>query len=141
MNEECALGSRLAPEMASFRLLVYAYVREYIGLFSVGPSYGEISAKFACSRTRARDAAKSLERDGMLIRTPGPRGLRLPSVRDVSIRELRALGWVVDEDVKHVGPPAGLRAHSTLLPPPELDYPSRRTEGIDGEKEGARKAG
>ena len=68
------------------------------------------------------------------------RGLRLPSVREEAIRQLRELGYVVDEDIGKILPPDPLRALSTLLPPPELDYPSRRRTGdIDGQQaEGSR---
>ncbi len=123
--------TRLAPTMASFRLLVFAFVRDYIALMGVSPSYGEISNKFDCGPTRAKRAVKSLVRDGLLLRTPGPRGLKLPSMREEAIRQLRDLGFVVDEDVLRV---AVSGPKSTLLTTPALDYLPDRTEGMDGEQ-------
>ena len=126
---------KLAPDMASFRLLVFAFVRDYISLMGASPSYGEIANKLKSNRTRVKRAVLSLVQDGLLLRTPGPRGLRLPTMRDEAIRQLRDLGWVVDEEVLRLGPPGV--TNPTLLPPPELDYPSRRRTGdIDGEQGG-----
>ena len=138
MNAQSSLPQdRLTAEMGSFRLLVFGAVREYIGAFGHSPSVGEIANRLKVSKTRVRDALKSQVRDGFLLRTPGPRGLRLPSVREEAIRQLRELGYVVDEDIGKILPPDPLRALSTLLPPPELDYPSRRRTGdIDGEQGG-----
>ena len=122
---------RLAPEMASFRLLVLAFVREYIGAMGESPSYGEIAAKLDSNRTRVKMAVRSLAADGLLIRTGGPRGLQLPSVRDTAIRQLRALGYAVDEDLKYVRHPGV--TNRTLLPPAELRYPPR---GSDEQRDG-----
>lgn len=125
---------KLAPDMASFRLLVFAFVRDYIGLMGDSPSYGEIANKLHSNRTRVKRAVLSLVDDGLLLRTPGPRGLKLPSMRDEAIRQLREIGFVVNEDVLSIGPPASSVTKATLLPPPELDYPARRTGDIDGER-------
>lgn len=122
---------RLTPTMASFRLLVLAFVREYIGLTGHSPSYGEIAAKLNSNRTRVRKAVKSLSEEGLLLRTPGPRGLTLPSMRQEAIRQLRQLGWQIDEDNLHAEPGVTNRA---LLPPAALTYPSQDTgkEGANG---------
>ena len=77
-----------------------------------------------------------LEKDGLILRRPGERGLALPSVRDEAIRQLRQLGFTVDEDIGRI---------SALLPPPELDYPETREplsqngDGHGPQGEGARK--
>lgn len=115
--------------MASWRLLVLAFVREYLDQWGESPSYGEIANALGSNRTRVRKAVRSLERDGMLLRAQGPRGLSLPTVRDEALRQLRALGFVVDEDCLVVRRPV---TDPPLLPPAELDYPDPQTDG-DGD--------
>ena len=135
-GKERAFPDRLSPEMASFRLLVLAFVRDYIGMMGVSPSYGEIAARMdnGCTRSRVRAAVKSLVRDGLLIKIKGHRGLRLPSIRQEAIKQLRDLGWVVDEDSKTALRP---RPNPTLLPPPGLDYTTSRDPlSRDGETDG-----
>jgi Mn-dependent DtxR family transcriptional regulator len=56
---------RLSPEMASFRLLVLACVREYIEANHDSPSYGEIAAALGSNRTRVRKAVKQLAAEGL----------------------------------------------------------------------------
>lgn len=107
--------------MASFRLLALAFITEYIGENGASPSYGEIAAALESSRERVRKAVRSLELDGLLLRSPGPRGLTLPTLRDAAVRQLRELGWKVDEDLRRVAEPV---TDPPLLPPIELDYPS-----------------
>ena len=106
---------RLKPEMASRRLLVLAFVREYFARWGSSPSYGEIAAALATNRSRVRDAVRQLVRAGQLLRVPGPRGLILPDIRDQALRQLRELGWHVDDGARTV-------THSTLLARPPLDY-------------------
>lgn len=109
--------------MASFRLLVLAFVRDYVNCHGASPSYGEIAAGLDASKTRVKKAVLSLERSGLILRTPGARGLSLPSGRDAAIRELTALGFVVyppGHDTARDGP---LGSNRPLLPEPELDYP------------------
>lgn len=116
---------RLAPDIASFRLLVLAFVREYITLLGHSPSLGEIANRLQSNRTRVRKAIRSLVDDGLLLRTPGPRGLTLPTMRDEAVRQLRALGWTVDEDVGRAHCPV---TKGTLQLEPVLDYlPAERT--------------
>ena len=104
--------------MACFRALVRVFVRDYIARYEHSPSYGEIAAHFDCSKRRAKDAVLSLANSGLLVRVPGPRGLRMPEEQDEAIRKLRELGWEVDEADQRVRGP-----DSTLLPPAALDYP------------------
>ena len=115
---------RLKPEMASRRLLVLAFVREYITRWGQSPSYGEISNALAISPTRARQLVKALVASGQLIRSPGPRGITLPTLRDEAIRQLRELGFSVDEDILTLRAPC---AHSTLRRPIVIDYLDGRT--------------
>jgi len=117
IRAEAAL--RLKPEMTSRRLLVLAFVRDYIAQWGASPSYGEISNGLGISPTRARQLVKALVGSGQLLRRPGPRGLSLPTLRDEAVRQLREFGYVVDEDVFTICLPC---AHSTLHQPPMLDY-------------------
>lgn len=106
--------------MASFRLLVLRFVRQYIADYGLSPSQGEIARALDATRTRVRDALKSLSADGLLLRTPGERGLRLPDEREAALQTLRALGYRVEGDAV-TG--AVVRPVSTLPGGPELDYP------------------
>lgn len=117
---------RLAPDMVSFRLLVLAFVRDYIGKRGASPSMGEIANGVLppTNRTRVKQAVRSLAADGLLLRTPGPRGLRMPTERDAALRVLRELGWRVDWDTEVAYPPDRRQGVTDppLLPPAELDY-------------------
>lgn len=118
--------------MASFRLLVLGFVRDYIGLMGASPSYGEIAARLDSNRKRVMKAVRSLEREGLLIRAPGQRGLRLPSLREAAIRQLRDAGYFIDEEAKVALPPDSWfdRYATTMVPvtkrglltTPALDY-------------------
>ena len=112
---------RLSPEMASFRLLVLAFIREYLGRFGVGPSQGEIVAAMASNRSRVREALRSLTNSGLIIRAKGERGITLPTLQDEAIRQLRAQGWRVNEDMREVHAPGC--PISALPGGVELDYP------------------
>ncbi len=120
---------KLTAEMASFRLLVLAFIRDYWCSVGASPSYGEIAAGLDSNRDRVRKAVKSLHRDGLVLRTPGPRGIKLPSVLEESVRQLRELGWRVDEDLQEARAPV---TNPPLLPPAALTYPSR--DGTEGQK-------
>ena len=143
-----ALG--LTPEMASLRLLVLDFVREYICRWGHSPSYGEIASGANTHREGARRAVKSLVADRMLLRVAGPRGLSLPSQRDQAIELLRQQGYVVDEDIGRVAPPISARtgplvADTPLLPEAALDYfpADDEADGIDDgpDEEGERESG
>jgi len=139
MNElsQSTGGLRLGPEMASFRLLVLKFVRDYIGRWGQSPSYGEIANSLQTNRTRIRKAIKSLVAEGMLLNAPGPRGLTMPTAPDDALRVLRALGWAVEEDIKRLRPPGTCNGvtNRPLLPPAALDYIDRSTAG-DGHAKG-----
>lgn len=90
-----ATALRLAPDMASLRLLVLSFIRAYIGRWGASPSYGEIAAATRSNRTRVRKAVRSLSDDGLILRAAGPRGLSLPDRRDEALRVLKALGWEI----------------------------------------------
>lgn len=125
---------QLTPEMTSRRLLVLAFVRDYLTLYGSSPSYGEIANALRCSPTRVRQHVKALVAAGQLLRRPGPRGLSLPTLRDEAVRQLRELGWSIDEDREAVIAPC---AHSTLHTLPMLDYvPSELAEVQGGNDSG-----
>lgn len=102
--------------MASQRLLVLDFVRRYIARWHYSPSQGEIAAALDIDNGKVRRAIRSLARDGMIVRRPGSRGLMLPEAEAEAIRQLQALGWVVN-------PVDEVIAKATLLPPAALDYP------------------
>ncbi len=110
------LNLRLSPEMASFRALVLAFVTRYLSEWGQSPSYGEIAAGLDSNRFRVKRAVVSLERAGLLIRGPSPRGLMLPDAITEAQRTLERAGLL----------PAAvpLRTNQTLLPPAVLDYPA-----------------
>jgi len=143
------LPGRLAPEIASFRRLLLRYIRDYIVNTGGSPSYGEMAAKLGTNRDRVKRAVLALEREGLLIRKPGHRGLALPEMRDAAINYLRGLGYCIDEDVHTLGRIDLPLTKLPLLTTPALDYPARRggpsgtaggaDDGItSGEGEGAR---
>lgn len=69
---------RRRPEMASLRLQVFAFVRDYIGRWGGSPSQGEIAHATGASRDRVKKALVRLERAGLLRRAAGiKRGLAL----------------------------------------------------------------
>ena len=107
---------RLSATMASQRLLVLDFVRGYIERWGGSPSLGEIGNALNIDRKKVQRAIRSLAAEGMLLRTPGPRGLALPGSEAEAIRQLQALGWVVDAD-------CALATKAGLLPPAALDYP------------------
>lgn len=92
---------RLCPGMESQRLLVLAFVRNYLERFQLSPSQGEIAHGLGIPRQTVRNALRSLERDGLIVRGKGPRGLSLPSLRDEAVRQLVALGWCWKDGVLH----------------------------------------
>lgn len=112
---------RLSPEMASFRALVLAFVRDYLTRWGQSPSYGEIAAGTNSNRTRVKRAVVSLERAGLLLRSPGTRGLALPDEIERARLTLERAGLL----------PV---TNPTLLPPAALDYPSGRRRSRRGKR-------
>ena len=121
-----AAAPRLSPDMASFRALVLAFVVSYINSWGQSPSYGEIAAATGSNRTRVKRAVASLEKAGLLHRTPGTRGLSLPDAID------RARQTLIRAGVMPVV--AAAVTKPTLLPPPALDYPSPARRGAKGHR-------
>lgn len=116
---------RLKPEMVSFRGLVLAFVDSYINTWGQSPSYGEIAAATQSNRTRVKRAVASLEREGLLLRRKGTRGLSLPDAVEKARRTLERAGMDVQ--------PRARVTKATLLPPPALDYPSAARRSARGQ--------
>ena len=106
---------RLRPGMASLRLLVLDFVRQYWARWGGSPSYGEIAGGLATNRVRVQRAVRLLVQRGELLRVPGPRGLFLPGSEAGALQVLRALGWTVEGEGRGV-------TQSSLPAPPLLDY-------------------
>lgn len=115
-------GARLRPEMASRRLLILDFVRRYITRWGFSPSQGEIAAHAGTNTKRVKDALRSLERDGLLKRTPGTRGLALPETEAEALRMLGRLGWIIDADGGLALAPGKTVLKTTLQVAPVLDY-------------------
>ncbi len=107
--------------MNSRRVLVLDFVRDYLAEHGVSPSYSEIAAGVGADRMAVKRAIRSLVADGLMIQTPGARGLAMPGSEADAIRQLRALGWTVNPLASPIGP--GTVTKETLLPPAALDYP------------------
>ncbi|MBB4611511.1 GntR family transcriptional regulator [Sphingomonas yabuuchiae] len=106
---------RLQPAMVSRRLLVLTFIRAYVDRWGGSPSIGEIAQGIGASRTRVQAALRSLEQDKQIIRRPGARGIMLPDRLEEAVRDLRAAGFIVDDDI--------VRGPFPILPlAPELDY-------------------
>lgn len=122
---------RLTPDMVSLRLLVLRFVRSYLTDWGASPSYGEIAAALGTNRTRVRKAVRSLCADGLLLRSPGPRGLALPDDLTEAMRLLAAHGY-------RTVPTEGLAVtHSPLQADGVLDYcPSGQEAVAHGQEEG-----
>lgn len=116
---DSAVPARLTPAMASFKALVLGFVTEYIIRHRISPSQGEIIHALGSTRSRVRDALRSLERDRLILRTPGERGLALPSEKDQALRLLERLGWELRDGV--LASPGADSPVSSV--PFDLDYP------------------
>ena len=115
--------------MASFRGLVLVFVTDYLNDFGLSPSQGEIVNGVAgATRQRVRMALKSLAKDGLLIKVPGHRGLRLPTAREAARRVLIEEGYTIDEAKRLVAPPVKANTTPSLPGVPPLIYP-KRTKG------------
>jgi biotin operon repressor len=118
--------------MVATRLLVLDFVHEYIERWRYSPSLGEIGAELGVSRKHVSKAIASLVDSGLLVKTPGPRGLALPDQRDTAIRLLSSMGFQVSRGQQVV-------TKSALLSPTPVEYipllPDRGQHGRQGRKE------
>ena len=118
---------RLSPAMSSRRLLVLVFVRDYIQRHGGSPSLREIANATALNIVGVKRHIDRLVEQGELVRTPGPRGLRLPTIREAALLCLREHGFLIDEDIKTIRRSAG--TEKQLLPPPTLSYLARTLDG------------
>lgn len=116
-----ATPARLTPSMASFKVLVLSFTTEFIIRNRISPTQGEIAAGLATYRSRVRDAIRRLVAEGLLLKTPGERGLALPDEKDKAVRTLLRHGWELHDGVLRA--PGTHSPISTLPAMIELDYP------------------
>lgn len=120
---EGATPARLTPAMVSFKVLVLRFVIDYIAANRISPSQGEIERGLGSTRTRVRDALRSLVKDGLLLSSGGERGLALPSEEGDAVRLLQKVGWRMINGVLVAPRRDGDDPISTLPDEIELDYP------------------
>ena len=99
---------RLMPAMVSRKLLILHFIRRYIAEWRQGPSLGEIAADQRISRPNVLKHVKTLTREGEIVRRPGPRGIALPDTQQAAKVQLRADGWIVDDDALRAVPASAL---------------------------------
>ena len=140
-SEDCpkytaSVPLRLCPQMVSTRLLVLAFVGDYIAQWRASPSLGEIANSVGVSRSTVRKAVQRLVKSGALVKVPGHRGLSLP-ITPIDARGIDAMG---------PGAAGGVNAPLAMVP--VLDYPPRILHGDDygkataaGEQQGDRRQG
>ncbi|QXT34321.1 GntR family transcriptional regulator [Sphingomonas sanguinis] len=104
---------RLQPAMVSRKLLVLAFIRAYIARWGGSPSIKEIVEGTGSSRDVVRHALRTLTDEKLILRRQGARGIFLPDRLSEALRELRAYGYIVDDDVVRIPPPPQV---------PELDF-------------------
>ncbi|NWK96530.1 hypothetical protein DM806_12835 [Sphingobium lactosutens] len=101
---------RLAPEMASRKLQVLDFIRQFYAHHGVGPSLSEIAAAVGTNRSRVQDAIRKLAREGRIHRVPSQtRGIRPAETQEEALRLLQNEGWEVNRGrLQLVAPPPPL---------------------------------
>ncbi|WP_066651773.1 MULTISPECIES: Lrp/AsnC family transcriptional regulator [Sphingomonas] len=143
---DLASAPRLRADMASRKLIVLGFVTRYLSDHPGSPSYGEIARGCGISRSAAKRIVRRLEIDEKLVRGHGARrGIMLPSTRDAALAQLRAAGYVVDEDARRIAIPG---TKTTLPRVPELSDSARMgrdtggaSGGFDDRHQSGRSAG
>lgn len=103
---------RLAPEMASRKLQVLDFIRQFYAHHGIGPSLSEIAAAIGTNRSRVQDAIRKLAHEGRVHRVAGKaRGVRPADTREMALRLLEEEGWLVNGGRLELVPP----------PPPLID--------------------
>lgn len=98
--------ARLTPAMSSRKLLVKGFIERFFAEHGVGPSLSEIAAELDTNRSRVQAAIRQLARDKLIDYIPhAPRGVRPVGLANRAIEQLRAEGWIIDEDARAVVPP------------------------------------
>ena len=128
---------RLSPTMVSRKLLILDFIRRYIAQWRQGPSLGEIAADQGISRQNAQKHVKTLAREGVILRRPGPRGIALPETGQEAKAQLRAAGEQVDEDALRAVPASALEVTDWQLRLiPELSHIPAVGSGAGAWREG-----
>ncbi len=124
---------RLSPKMGSRKMQALRAIKEYFREWGRSPSLGEIGGALAIHKQHADKLVDALARDGLVIREPGPRGIKLPDPAEM----------LSHEDLLQQLQLRGL-THSGLPMLPELDdipgcgeaTPPGTGESPDGDKKG-----
>ncbi|MEA3390153.1 MAG: hypothetical protein U9R64_12890 [Pseudomonadota bacterium] len=99
---------RLTPTMGSRKEQLLDFIRAYYSAHGVGPTITEMANALHCMRSRIQDAIRKLEREQRIHRVPGKaRGITPISGHEEAIRQLRAIGYIVNPDsmILEVPPP------------------------------------
>lgn len=87
---------RLTPDMASRKYQVLDFIRQYCSAHGGNPSLSEIAAACNTNKSRVQDAIRKLERDGLVDRVPGARGVSPINHQDAVLSALKAQGYVIN---------------------------------------------
>lgn len=88
---------RLTPTMVSRKLQLLDFIRAFYSAHGVGPTITEMANAVQCARSRVQDAVRKLEREQLINRQPGkPRGITPISGHEEAIRQLEAVGYIVN---------------------------------------------
>lgn len=102
----------LTPTMVSRKEQLLAFIRAYFTAHGVGPTITEMTNALRCSRSRVHYAIRKLEREQRIHRVLGvPRGITPISGHEEAIRQLQAIGYIVNPGAMELVAP----------PPPLLD--------------------
>lgn len=113
---------RLTPTMVSRKLQLLDFIRAFYAAHGVGPTITEMANALDCVRSRVQEAVRKLEREQLVNRQPGKtRGITPISGHEEAIRQLQAIGYVVNPERMELLSPA-----SPLL---DLDDNGRLTIG------------
>lgn len=101
---------RLTPTMVSRKNQVLDFIRAYYSAHRVGPSITEMANAAGCARSRVQAIVRKLEEEGLIHRAVGkPRGITPISIRQEAIRQLEAMGYIVNPGrMELLAPPAVL---------------------------------
>ncbi|MEA3390054.1 MAG: hypothetical protein U9R64_12390 [Pseudomonadota bacterium] len=103
---------RLTPTMGSRKEQLLDFIRAFYAAHGVGPTITEMANALQCARSRIHDAIRKLEREQRIHRVLGkPRGITPISGHEEAIRQLQAIGYIVNPG----------RMELVAPPPPLLD--------------------
>lgn len=107
---------RRTPTMVSRKLQLLDFIRAFYASHGVGPTTTEMANALNCARSRVQEAVRRLEREQLINRQPGKtRGITPISAHDEAVRQLQAIGYIVNPGRRELTAPA----------PPLLDLDDR----------------